>query len=393
MTSFLVNKKSFKSLDDDALSFFETNGFVVVKDVYSDKTLDASTEELDRLRGKFAEELEISIDDYDERICQWRDLWMQNTHFDKFLRMNKMIEAAKFFLRENSIQLLHDHVIRKPISALNETVPWHQDFPFWPVDTPNSLSCWIPMEQVKENGGCLEVIVGSHLWGASPPVDFIMDPKDFSGRDDIVRIPVNKGDIVVLNSLTWHRSNPNEVPGTSRPVYLALWVPSTARYRPDLAGWHPVNEHVSVVAGEFLNEDKFPMFGERVLNSLSDIEINEIHTGPSVENKYMDMFEAAPKISQQICKILSIDTNDTIPSLPSLIEDKEVRLKVFERCLESGILHIEQESWYGDLLDSMLVNSAAFQKHRARNIYNDAYAKWWFEIGSKWADIWSSLEE
>ena len=52
-----------------------------------------------------------------------------------------------------------------------------------------------------------------------------MDPKDFSGRDDIVRIPVNKGDIVVLNSLTWHRSNPNEVPGTSRPVYLALWVP------------------------------------------------------------------------------------------------------------------------------------------------------------------------
>ena len=88
-----------------------------------------------------------------------------------------------------------------------------------------------------------------------------------------------------------------------------------------------MNEHVSVVAGEFLNEDKFPMFGERVLNSLSDIEINEIHTGPSVENKYMDMFEAAPKISQQICKILSIDTNDTIPSLPSLIEDKEVRLR------------------------------------------------------------------
>ena len=101
-----------------------------MKNVYSDKILDASTEELDRLRGKFAEELEISIDDYDERICQWRDLWMQNTHFDKFLRMNKMIEAAKFFLREDSIQLLHDHVIRKPISALNETVPWHQRFSF-----------------------------------------------------------------------------------------------------------------------------------------------------------------------------------------------------------------------------------------------------------------------
>ena len=25
--------------------------------------------------------------------------------------------------------------------------------------------------------------------------------------------------------------------------------------------------------------------------------------------------------------------------------------------------------------------------------YNDAYAKWWFEIGSKWADIWTTMEE
>ena len=176
MKSFLVNKKSFKSLDNDALSFFETNGFAVVEGVYSQTTLDRSTEELDRLRGRYAEELEMTIDDYDKRICQWRDLWMQNTHFNEFLRMNKMIETAKFFLRQHSIQLLHDHVIRKPITALNETVPWHQDFPFWPVDTPNSLSCWIPLEQVEENGGCLEVIVGSHLWGASPPVDFMLTP-------------------------------------------------------------------------------------------------------------------------------------------------------------------------------------------------------------------------
>jgi hypothetical protein len=40
------------------------------------------------------------------------------------------------------------------------------------------------------------------------------------------------------------------------------------------------------------------------------------------------------------------------------------------------------------LFDSLSVNSEAFGKHRARNIYNDAYAEWWIGLGSKWVDFW-----
>ena len=87
---------------------------------------------------------------------------MTEIQFDRLMRDDRLIGFAQFFMEQPSIQLLHDHVIRKPFSALNGTIPWHQDYPFWPVDTPNSLSCWIPFEDVSESGGCLEVVDSSH---------------------------------------------------------------------------------------------------------------------------------------------------------------------------------------------------------------------------------------
>jgi hypothetical protein len=204
---------------------------------------------------------------------------------------------------------------------------------------------------------------------------------------------VKQGDLVILNSLTWHRSNPNEDKDTNRPAYIALWVPSNARYRPDLAGWHPVNEHISVEAGQYLNEDKFPIFGRRPdLIEIKDLK-EEFHSGPNQSNKFMNMFEAAPKIALQIYRITGRDLAKPIESLPGLIQDPTIIDLILANSLEKGILLDNQKDWFYDLIESMLVNSAAFHQHRARNIYNDAYAQWWFNIGSKWADLWQSQED
>ena len=393
MGIYETNNMFFDECNDASFSFYTENGYVVIRNLIEQFMLNKSTVELDMLRRKFADEMGLTLNEYDLRICQWRDLWMHNQHFDDLLRTKRMIHCVKFFMEMDSVQLLHDHIIRKPFSALNETLPWHQDFPFWPVDTPNSLSCWVPMNDVSDTGGCLEVIKKSHKWGISPPVDFIMNPMDFSSREDIVRIPVKQGDIVILNSLTWHRSNANEDKGTNRPAYIALWVPSIARYRPDLAGWHPVNEHVSVEAGQYLNEDKFPIFGRRPdLTDIQELE-EEFHSGPDQRNKVMNMFEAAPKIALQIYRITGRDLAKPIESLPELIQDPTTVGLIFENSLEKGILLGNQKDWFYDLIESMLVNSAAFHQHRARNIYNDAYAQWWFNIGSKWADLWQSGED
>ena len=377
----------------EAFDFYQSHGFVVLSSLFNNEEMDEARDALDSMRGRFAEEMGLSLEVYDDRICQWRDLWMTEPPFDKILTDGRIIEAAQFFMQQPSVQLIHDHAIRKPFSALNSTIPWHQDYPFWPVDTPNSLSTWTPMEDVSETGGSLEIIDGSHKWGVSPPVDFIMDPMDFSGREDIIRVPVTKGSMVVLHSLTWHRSNPNQDQGTARPAHITLWVPGHARYRPDLSDWHPVNDHITVEAGEHLNTDKFPRFGEFDTKYVPIARDDELHSGPAKSEETMDMFSASPRISSHIHRIIGDkDAGKPIRKLAEYAEDYDIREAVFLRSMERGFLVEEQREWLEGIFDRMLINSSAFIKHRARNVYNDAYAQWWFHVGVRWIEFWKKLE-
>ena len=392
MNDFSVNTTLFDSANDDALRFFGEHGYVAVAGVFAPEEMHAANAACDRMRVRFAREMGLSIEKYDERICQWRDLWMTEAEFRDLLDDTRIHGSAQFFMREPSVQLLHDHVIRKSYGTLNGTVPWHQDFPFWPVDTPNSLSCWVPFEDVGEHGGCLEVIDGSHTWGVSPPVDFIANPREFGERDDVVRVPVQAGSMVIVNSLTWHRTHPNEAPGTSRPAWITLWFPSHARYRPDLAGWHPVTEHVTVEAGQHLNTDKFPRFGEpREAPETVDSNI-PLHNGPPASPHAMDefdMFNATSRIAYHIHRIIG-DREAGLPrkSLDEYLVDEDVKAAIVRRSIEQGIVDEGRREWLEGLFEQLVVNSSAFRMHRARNIYNDAYADWWFHVGSKWVGLW-----
>jgi ectoine hydroxylase-related dioxygenase (phytanoyl-CoA dioxygenase family) len=392
-TGYNVNHRVFDGLTDEALAHFRKHGFVTLSSLFTQSEMEDSIHTLDTMRARFAEEMELDLATYDERICQWRDMWMFEPHFDKMLRDERLIGAAQFFMQQPSIQLIHDHVIRKPFSALNATIPWHQDYPFWPVDTPNGLSTWTPMEDVSKDGGCLEVVDGSHKWGVSPPVDFIMDPMDFSDREDIIRIPAKQGTMVVLHSLTWHRTNPNQDEGTNRPAHISLWVPAYARYRPDLSDWHPVNDFISVEAGEHLNEDKFPIFGDFDAATAPGPNEGDLHTGPVKSENTMDMFSATPRIAGHIHRIIGDkDADNPIRSLSEYVADTDIRVRVFERSVAAGILADDQRDWLYDVFECMLINSTAFVHHRARNVYNDAYAQWWFHVGVKWVKIWSTQE-
>jgi len=392
-TSYKVNRRVFDGLTDEALVHFRKHGFVTLSSLFSQSEMEDSIHTLDTMRARFAEEMELDLATYDERICQWRDMWMFEPHFDKMLRDERLIGAAQFFMQQPSIQLIHDHVIRKPFSALNSTIPWHQDYPFWPVDTPNGLSTWTPMEDVSKDGGCLEIVDGSHKWGVSPPVDFIMDPMDFSDREDVIRIPAKQGTMVVLHSLTWHRTNPNQDEGTNRPAHISLWVPAYARYRPDLSDWHPVNDHITVEAGEHLNTDKFPRFGEFDESSAPGPNEGKLHSGPLKSEDTMDMFSATPRIAGHIHRIIGDrDNNIEICKLSEYVGDESVRNRIFKQCLKAEVLVEDQREWLDGMFERMLINSAAFVQHRARNVYNDAYAQWWFHIGVKWVDLWNEQE-
>lgn len=373
---------AFTPQDPEAYAFYEEHGYVVVTPLLLPDEQVALRLALDALWARYAKEQGLSLDAYLDNISQWRDLWQNDATFGETLGDPKLWSLAARFLGRGGARLLHDHVIAKPARS-SSTVPWHQDFPYWPVDTACGISCWCPLEDVGAEGGCLEVIDGSHRWGESPPADFLADERGvFNDRADRVRLPVSAGSVVVLNSLTWHRSGPNLEAG-KRVAYISLWLPPDARYAPEHSGWHPVNEHVSVKPGEILNDDWFPCFGARDIRS--DAPHPLTHAGP-LPREGLSMFNASARIAQQLRRILARGGHDADLSggLGRLLAGDAAATTIVRETIASGIALPGDEGALRAALERLRISSDAYRLHRARNVYNSAYVEWWQLAGAAW---------
>jgi UDPglucose 6-dehydrogenase len=269
-------------------------------------------------------------------------------------------------------RLLHDHIICKPHKGHNDKIPWHQDSMFWPVDSPG-VSSWTPFLDVGLDDGCLQVIDMSHLGGCDSPVDFMAKEKDEFPEDAVqVFLPVSKGDTILIHSLTWHRSSPN-TGSHDRPVHIGLWVHADSKWRPDLVDWHPVNEHVETEPLARMEGAMFPFFGK--IEPLSSPD-EDIHTG-TIRHNAISMYDASKIVANQMRLITGVEEN-----LPVILGDKNNIEVIVQETIKLEFSTSEQI--VTEALERLRISFLAYEKHRARNVYNSAYSNWWEVAGSQW---------
>lgn len=64
------------------------------------------------------------------------------------------------------VRFFHDQVFAKP-ARHGGVVAWHQDYSYWTWTTPMAhLTCWMALDDVDEENGCLRYVPGSHRWPA-----------------------------------------------------------------------------------------------------------------------------------------------------------------------------------------------------------------------------------
>ncbi len=111
----------------------------------------------------------------------------------------------------SGVRLLWEQSVNKPAGTRAE-LPWHQDNGYLPLEGGESISCWVALDEVDIDNGCLWVIPGSHRVGALTH-DQGDDRSWFRGGLDQsvigVPLPVPRGSVVVMSSMLLHRSGPN----------------------------------------------------------------------------------------------------------------------------------------------------------------------------------------
>lgn len=373
-----INKVSFPKISPQAVDFFNLHGWVVLENMIEREVWEEAHLAWKNHRKQCALEMGIPLENYRKEISQWRDLWTYGGVFRKILDSETSVRAiAQEGMDWTGIRLLHDHIIAKPSGTSNRKIPWHQDSMFWPVDVAG-CSTWTPFTDVDIDGGCLEVIDSSHLDGCEQPVDFMAEERwGFPDNAVRVKLPVRAGSTILLHSLTWHRSGPNNS-SSDRPVYISLWVHGDSKWRPDLVDWHPLNENVESEPGARLEGEMFPTWGEI---ELIDRPSKEIHQG-TFRTTGISMFDASSILSEQMNKILGMDGN-----LSFLLKDQENRIFVAKKTIKMGFCQQNEFESLLLVLERLYVCHAAYVLHRARNVFNASYADWWTLAGAAWAEM------
>jgi ectoine hydroxylase-related dioxygenase (phytanoyl-CoA dioxygenase family) len=253
-----------------ALEAFERDGAACLRGAFAD-WVDVIAQGIERnLRepGPLASNLVPSgqsggfLDDY----CNWQRI----PEFSRVVQESPAAHLAAQFMRSQSAQFFHEHVLVKEPGTQKPT-PWHSDLPYYFVNGCQTISFWIPVDPV--NTATLRLIAGSHRWDRDVRPVRWLDSSDFYGRDEgfiappdpdrdstlrVLEWQMEPGDAVIFDFRTVHGARGNDA-ATRRRVLSLRWVGDDVRYveRPGRTS-PPFTGH-GMVAGQRLREDWFPV--------------------------------------------------------------------------------------------------------------------------------------
>jgi Phytanoyl-CoA dioxygenase (PhyH) len=226
-------------LTADQLVAFRRDGFLLVEGLSSDEEIASLRVLFDRLfserRGWDSGDLFDMIGpDTPERELALPQL-LRTSQYEPLFRQTKLVSSARSIAEqilgpklENDLE----HAILKP--AFNgAATPWHQDDAFHRKGSgvPESISIWMPLQDVTVESGCMRYIRGSNHGPLYPHRSPHNDPR-IHGLETIaqpemtncVSVPMRAGDAVIHLSRTIHSAGMNTTDQPRRAYILGYSV-------------------------------------------------------------------------------------------------------------------------------------------------------------------------
>jgi phytanoyl-CoA hydroxylase len=116
-------------------------------------------------------------------------------------------------------------VYKKPGNP--DDFPWHQDNGYTYTEPQQYLTCWVALTDATEENGCPWVVPGLHKMGTLKHWMTPLGWRCLKDADGAIAVPAKAGDVVVLSSLTPHRTGPN-LTREVRKSYILQYAPDGA---------------------------------------------------------------------------------------------------------------------------------------------------------------------
>ena len=165
--------------------------------------------------------------------------------FMRYAKLDRILDIVEAIVGPD-IKLFDSQLFMKPPGGVEK--PYHQDSPYFPIDPMTLVTCWIALDDVTIENGCLWVVPGSHRLGVLPHSErwLVGDREDMrvpeSAFDRNLEVPITltAGSCSFHHSLILHMSHPNRTQSSRRGLafhYMtskSRWT-DTNRPKPDFA--------------------------------------------------------------------------------------------------------------------------------------------------------------
>jgi ectoine hydroxylase-related dioxygenase (phytanoyl-CoA dioxygenase family) len=221
-------------IDQQTISSFERDGFVVVEDLLDKSELERFGAAVDtavarRSAGDTRDVEEKTL--YEQSFIQCMRMWEDDPEVRPLTFHPRIGATAAALLGADAVRIWQDQALYK--EAGGRETDAHQDLPFWPIREPDLVSAWIPFEASTRESGAMAYVPGSHRSGLNQfvdithlmhpePYDILSDPAISDTKPVWVEAPA--GSVVFHHSLTVHLAGPNRTDKTRRVftiVYMA----------------------------------------------------------------------------------------------------------------------------------------------------------------------------
>ena len=254
------------------VKYFSENGFIKIKNIFDASVIDymniVISKEVDRLNNQ-----QIPLeerDTYGKAFLQIMNLWTHTSAVKDIVFSKKIAQIATGLMQTTGVRLYHDQALFKEPKGGH--TPWHADQYYWPLDTENTVTAWIPLQATPLNYGPLEFSAGSNRLTAGRDKQISDESQAFleaelkNHKFEHVIEPFDIGEISFHRGWLYHRAGPN-VSGNMRKVMTMIYMdkdtvlktPENHNQQADWDAWCP-----GATVGEIVNTPLNPVLYEAV---------------------------------------------------------------------------------------------------------------------------------
>lgn len=197
-------------------------------------------------------------DTYGKAFLQIMNLYEMDEKARRFSLAKRFAKVAADLLGVGNVRIYHDQALYKEPGG--GITPWHQDQYYWPLDTNNTVTMWMPLIDISEELGMLTFASGSHVDGFVENLEISDESEQVLQKHiakkgfEIVRSKhMNAGDATWHYGWTLHSAPGNQSKDITREVMTVIYYADGAHVTAPQNKWQE-NDRLSHLCGTEVGE-------------------------------------------------------------------------------------------------------------------------------------------